>query len=436
MKTRFFALLLAAGLATQLEGGGPLRLSLRDAIARALSDGTAARIAALEVDDARARSLEARSALWPRLDGQVADSNQIINLKTFGFAPPGVPPLVGPFNVFDAHVAAAVNLIDFAARKRYAASLAGVAVSAEERRRTENEVAAAVATLYVAVERGGAKIDEIEANVALFEKLRDLATDQQKAGVATRLDTTRADVQLSRERQALVVARNQRDAARLALLHAIGADLSLDVVLTDSWEASQTPIPGVAESLAVAMKERPELKSIEEQIRAAQLSARAAQAGRWPTLAAEAQGGYNGNSLGDLSWVRSVGAAVNVPIFTGGLVDAQVAEARVKQEELEVRKREVIRQIEEDVRRALLSYQSASSRVAMAGDNVSLAEDELAQARDRFANGVASSIEVDNAQTSLTSAQDSQIDALADEAQARYDLARATGQIRDWMPGH
>ena len=40
----------------------------------------------------------------------------------------------------------------------------------------------------------------------------------------------------------------------------------------------------------------------------------------------------------------------------------------------------------------------------------------------------------DNAQTSLTAARDAQIDALADQADARYDLERATGRIRNLIP--
>ena len=48
---------------------------------------------------------------------------------------------------------------------------------------------------------------------------------------------------------------------------------------------------------------------------------------------------------------------------------------------------------------------------------------------------MASSIEVDNAQTTLASARDSRLDALADEAQARFELARATGEIRNLIPG-
>jgi outer membrane protein TolC len=54
--------------------------------------------------------------------------------------------------------------------------------------------------------------------------------------------------------------------------------------------------------------------------------------------------------------------------------------------------------------------------------------------RDRFANGLSTSIEVDNAETSLSAAQNARIDALADEAQADVDLRKATGKIRDLVP--
>jgi outer membrane protein TolC len=93
------------------------------------------------------------------------------------------------------------------------------------------------------------------------------------------------------------------------------------------------------------------------------------------------------------------------------------------------------RQVEQDIRQALLNLESARSRAAVAEENERLSRQELEFAQDRFTNGVASSIEVDNAQTSLVAAQDDRIAAFADEAQARYDLARATGGIRDFIPG-
>jgi outer membrane protein TolC len=67
--------------------------------------------------------------------------------------------------------------------------------------------------------------------------------------------------------------------------------------------------------------------------------------------------------------------------------------------------------------------------VAHQSENVAF--EELRVARNRFASGVSTNLEVDNAQTSLAAAREDRVRALADQAQARYDLARATGSIAD-----
>jgi outer membrane protein TolC len=421
----------AALLAVVPAGGETLRLSVREAVARALSEGTATRIAYEAVETSNAQAKQARSALLPQVTGEVTDYNEILNLKTFGLTLPGVPSLVGPFNVFDAHVIVAARIIDLAAYRRYEAARQGIAVAGAEKEKTENDVAAAVATLYVALQRAQADVDATQANVDLFTKLRDLAEDQRKAGVATRLDSTRAEVALARQNQAVLVQSNRRDAARLALLHAIGADQELAVELTDVLEEAAPPIAPARDEVSAALAQRPELKALDEQMRAADLTIAARSAERLPSLVAQFQGGYNGNHLGDLDWNRVVGAGVSVPVFTGGRISAEIAEQKSRRRELALERTETERQVEEDVRRSLLTLQNAVHRVQVARENVRLANDELEFARDRFANGVTSSIEVDNAQTSYATARADHISALADQAQARFDLARATGRIRD-----
>ena len=428
--------LLTAGAVRGQQAPEPLRLSLSDAVARALSEGTAARLSSLSIQASQNRAAQAQAALRPQVGGELRVASDMVNLKTFGFAPPEGPSVVGPFDVVDAHVNFAWEVINLAARRRYAAALAGVRISEEDRRRTENEVAAAVATLYVSVERSTARIEGIRANVDLFEKLRVLAFDRQKAGTGTRIDTTRADLQLARQRQALLVAENQRNVAQLALLRAVGADLgTTEVVLTDDETRVSAPLPTVEAALATAREARPEMRTLNERLRAAQLVERAARAQKLPRLALTAQAAESGNSVRDLSWTRSLNAVASVPLFTGRRIDEQVAEARIQQQEVTEQQRDLERQIEQEVRQALLVLANARSRVTIAEQGVRLAEDELEVARDRFQSGVASSIEVDNAQTSLATARDTRIDALADVAQSRFDLARATGEIRALIPG-
>lgn len=422
------------GGAARARAAEPVRLSLREAVQRALSDGTTARIAAERVTASQAGARQAESALLPRIDAEASDSNQVINLKTFGLTFPGTPFLIGPFNVFDAHAQLAVRVIDIAARRRWDAARTGIAVSEAERTTAENDVAAAVATLYVTMQRAESQVEERRATVALFEKLEGIARDQQEAGVATKLDTTRAQVQLTRQRQALLIAQQERDAARLALLHAIGADLGSEVALTDSLQPDSWTAPSLEEALGRARSERPELREIAERRAAAKLATAAEKAERLPMLSAQFQGGYDGNYLGDLSWVRAFGAVVSVPIYTGGMIDARIAEAQARERELGLQAREVERQVEEEIRRSLLAWETARQRVAVARESARLAQDELEFARDRFAHGVAADIEVDNAQTAYTTERDGQIAALADQARAWYDLQRATGGIRSLLP--
>jgi len=441
MKTRLLPVLAALlVLAAPSWGQGTaapettVRISLSDAISRALDTGTAVRIASTSTREAEARAQEARSALQPQLSlgGQLA--NESINLATFGFSVPGQPNVTPPFNVIDTHVTLAMNIIDFAARRRYEAAKAGVRVSEEDQRRLENEVAAAVSSLYVSYGRSSSRIEQIRSNVDLFQRLRQLAVDQKNAGVGTRLDTTRADVQLARQQQSLLVATNQRDFARLALLRAIGADLGGNLELTDDWTKITAPPPPLQAALEAARRQRPELTVIEQRLHLAELNVEAARAERLPTLGAQAQAVESGNRIRELDWSRTVAAVVNVPLWTGKRIEARVAEAQAQRDQLRIQENDIQRQIEQEVRQAILSYENARSRVDLASQSLKLAEDELELASDRFKAGVASSIEVDNAQTSLVAARDLRIDAQADEAQARFDLSRATGDIRNLIP--
>jgi outer membrane protein TolC len=422
-----------AAAATGVAAGETLRLSLRDAVARALSDGTTARIATERIDRAQAQAREARAELLPQVRGEVEGANESLNLETFGLSSSafGIGPVVGPFSLLDFHVVAALRVVDLAALRRYDAARQDVTVSMVERRRTENEVIAAVAALYVEFQRAQAAVENAAANVELFGRLRDLADDQRRSGVGTRVDTTRAEVALARQRTAWLNAQNARDAAGLALLHAIGADQAVTLELIDPPESENVPAPAVADALSRAEADRPELESLAAQRRVEELRASAERGERLPTFSAQLQGGYNGNHIGDLSWTRQIVGLFSVPIFTGGRISAREAEANSRIRELDLQRIDLERQVEEEVRRAILDYESARERSRVANESLALAQEELELSRDRFTNGVASSIEVDNAQDSLVSAQADRIAAAADRERARFALWRATGQIRE-----
>src|SRR5947208_12707419 len=115
---RFPFLLLAIAVSANAQTT-PLRLTLSDAIRMALGTGTQTELARSNEELARIARSEALNALLPQADAKLMRYNQSINLATFGFTLPGFPAVVGPFNVTDAQLAAAVQLFNMAALRRY-----------------------------------------------------------------------------------------------------------------------------------------------------------------------------------------------------------------------------------------------------------------------------------------------------------------------------
>jgi outer membrane protein len=409
----------------------PLRLTLGDAIRRALGTGTQAQLARSNEELARIARSEALNALMPQADAKLMRYNQSINLATFGFTLPGFPTVVGPFNVTDAQLAAAVQVFNLAALRRYQSLQSSANATRFQSEQAENDVAAAVARLYLMVQRAQTQIAARQADIALFTRLLQTSQDEFKAGTGTRLDVAQANVQLARARQALLAAQNDRQNAALALLNAVGADESSDVVIADAPNVP-TSVPAIDTSLASARTQRPELRQAEENERAAKLTVDAARARRLPSVSVDFEGDMSGSHSNDLRWTRRIGANLGVPLFRAD-INANIARAKVMLHDAQTRRTQLERDVEQDVRRSLMTLQNAESRVAVATENVKVADEALTVARDRRAAGYGSPVEVDRAQDAYRQAHEDLIAAQADAAAAQFDYEHATGAIRGYF---
>ena len=177
------------------------------------------------------------------------------------------------------------------------------------------------------------------------------------------------------------------------------------------------------------MANREEWKALASQIKAAANQKKAAQYSRLPNVRFDGEFAYVGNSGSTTLPTYTYEASVNLPLFTGGRIRAQVVSADLEIRKLEEQRADLRNQIALDVKTALLNLDSARSEVQVANLGVQLSKEEVDQARDRFKAGVANNIEVIQAQDSLARANDNQIAALYRFNQARADLARAIGQM-------
>ncbi|MBV9507436.1 MAG: TolC family protein [Acidobacteriia bacterium] len=435
MKIAFW--LLAAG-ALAAQERGPVQLSMKRAveIATSAEGNTNIQLAGEELKQAQARSAEARAALLPDLDGAFRYENLTSYLGAYGIRVevpiPGFrfPTFVGPFTVMDARFSGTQNVFDFSSIRRLQASHLGVTAAKSDIDATEEQVAGRVARAYLAAIRAVADVETAEANVALSEAVMKQAENQKAAGTGTGIEITRARVQLSNDRQGLLVARNNRRRSDLELLRAMNLRLETELELTDKLSYVAVDAVTLEKAKDLAMQQRPDYHAQQERESNARLSASATRMERLPSLSAFGDYGSIGNALTSAVPTRTYGISLKVPIFDGGRRDARRAESDSQYRSEQVRTKDLKEQVELDVRLALDDLRSAEDEVTVAREGLALSENELAQARRRFEAGVAINLEVTDAQTRLERARENQTAALYNHNLARIELAQAMGMVR------
>ena len=430
MKSMLWLALAASAFAQQ-----PMNLSLKRAVDLAVSpDGnTRMKLADEFIHQAQSRVGQAKSALLPNVDGAVAEQNFTRNLQAMGISSPSpllkFPEIVGPISVFDVRGTLTQTVFDFSAIRRWQASKAGSTLAKTEKESTDNQVAADAARAYMLALREDAALSAARANVELAKALLKLAETQKLAGTGTGIEVTRAHVQLANEKQRLLVIQNNRERSVLQLLRVIGLPMDTKIELSEKLAYQQTEAITVAQALATAKELRADWKAQTQRAGVSKLSYEAAKYERLPSIAGYADYGAIGLEAGNTMPTRTFAVTLKLPIFDGGRRDARRSEALSSLRMEEIKAADFQKQVELEIRIALESLQSAEGQSKTAEEGLQLSANELAQARRRYEAGVATSVEVTDAQTRLVRAQDNQIAALFQHNLARIELAAAMGAI-------
>ena len=407
-----------------------VQLTLAQALRRALDQNPRVHLSLLAIAESGDDRRAAAAALMPTVAAQAMGQRAKNNLDAFiGIPTPHGPQVVGPFNWGQVGLEAHVSLFDLSLWKKWRASQYGETSAKAQNRAVREEVAALVVGQYLRALRAQASVKAGESRVELAAALAQLAANQQKQGVGTKLDTLRAQLQLQTEKQRLIQAQTQRLTSLAGLGRLLDLEPTTRIELLDSLAAPVLPQIGFPEAFQAGLAQRPELAVLEAREQIAENLRQAAQGLRLPTLVAT--GAYSSTGLQSQPWATTyqLTLGVRVPLFTGGLVSSRISRAKSELDRVQDARREVRAQVGYEVQVAQAEQEAAANEVQVGNLAVSLATEALSQARHRFEAGVSSNIEVINAQDELARATDNQISALYRLNQARADLARATGQL-------
>ena len=231
------------------------------------------------------------------------------------------------------------------------------------------------ATAYFAVLTAEDQLAFAQANEKALARQLDQAEQRYQVGLSAITDVHEARANHDTARAQVITAQNNVDNLREAISQITGKSFGELKKLREQLPLEK-PEPAELESwVDTALKQSPLIASKAHSLDAARLNVETQRAGHYPTLSASlvrtdtpAWANTSGNSFGEafgplhgnsLSGNTTIGVTLNVPIFTGGLVHAQVRQA--------IGQREIAQDQEELTRRNVVAGTRNAYRAVIAG---------------------------------------------------------------------
>jgi outer membrane protein len=222
------------------------------------------------------------------------------------------------------------------------------------------------------------------------------------------LDLTFANVNLSQAQLLQLDAQNNADATMAALDEVLGLDRPVHYSLVDNTKNNPPPPPDEQALLDLAVKQRPDLQSLDLTRQSQEKFSRAQRDQMLPTLSALGTVGASPVRPGQYyvsSWDGAIGANLNIPIFNGFLYSAEAKEAQVRAQAAAQQTRQLKDVIVRDVQTAWLDANNAFTRLAVTAQLLNQANESLGLAQTRYKLGLSSIVELTQAQLQQTEAE-------------------------------
>jgi outer membrane protein len=329
----------------------------------------------------------------------------------------------------------------------------------------------AVARLYWDLVALRSNVNVQRDSVDLAERLLRENVQQEEIGTLAPIEVVRTRAQLASARRDLTVAETRLRQQETVLKDYLSRGTvdtqslsALRVIPTDTIvPPSQEPVEPLQDLVAEARKKRPEVAQSDLQIRNARITATGSRSALLPSLDLVASarsnalfgqvnpvppastGGANVVRQPDPAFLGGLGTGLS-QIFSGRFPDYSVAlqlniplmnraaradytrdQLAIRQQELRLRQLE--KQVSVEVVNALIAVEQSRAAYEAAHEAREFQAQSLEAEREKFAVGVSTNFVVIQYQRDLVQAQSTEITALADYANARAALDRATGRL-------
>jgi multidrug efflux system outer membrane protein len=320
-------------------------------------------------------------------------------------------------------------------RAGVAAAQADAAASALSLADVQVSLAAEVAVDLITLRGLQARLAIAQANLASQQETSQIAQWRLQAGLATSLEAEQARA-----------AAEQTQAQIPALQLSMAQFASALAVLTGRPPAAPgldqaAPIPTAPADLAQSLptdtlRQRPDVRAAEAQVRAALARVTQADAARYPSFSLSGSLGLSALTVGGLTGpgavVSSLLAGLSLPLFDGGAINAQVRAQDAAARQSAANLQSVALNALKDVEDALVELRSSRERQATLARAAEAASNAALLATQQYGGGLVDFQTVLQTQRTQLALQDSLASAQADAAIAHVRLYKALGG--GWQP--
>jgi outer membrane protein len=290
-----------------------------------------------------------------------------------------------------------------------------------------------VAQVYYSVLTSERNVEVLKNSLKVQEEhLRD-ARSKLQAGLGKQLDVAQSEAQASATRVTLIQAQSNVITGRSTLSNLIGARITADAPLVDDAQFT-TDLAPLDELERIAEASRQDLIAAEALVQARVYEVEAAVGEYYPSVTFNAT--YfleKESSPTQAKW--SAGLSANIPIFTGGIIQADVRQAWSFLRQAKMNESATRRQIIADVEITHENVRASLERLRELQIQLSSAEEALRQADQSYRVGIATNLERLTAQDQLLSAQLQLTTERFTQKVSRMNLLRVTGRLSTRLPG-
>jgi len=281
-----------------------------------------------------------------------------------------------------------------------------------------------VADAVITVFRAEKALEVANSHVISLKAHTKDVNNLYQQGMIARNDLLASQVELNNAIQAVLQKENQLNIAKARFNQLLNRDLSVEVNLLEQFP--DRPQGNLSELNKQALKQRPELKVLAEQIKAFEHQSSSETANLLPQV--NISGGYqyeeNEYTAYENMWVAN--ATLNWKLYDGSTRHRSHA-AKQQSLSLKMQRNDLISQIQLQIRQAWLDIQETQKRIQVAKQAISQADENLKVSTERYQQGLATNTEVLDAADLRIQTNNNLNNAQYDAVMANLSLRRALG---------